>query len=81
MINHDKCVGCRMCFSACPFGAVEFDALWGKSVKCDLCGGDLECVSACKQGALVFTQPQTFQNSQMLQSALRATGGARLTRF
>lgn len=74
MINHDRCVGCRMCFSACPFGAVEFDAVWGKSVKCDLCGGDPECVRACKPGALEYTEPRVLQNTQMAQFALRTTG-------
>lgn len=47
----EKCVGCRMCVKACPFGAIAMD---GKVAvidlaKCTLCGA---CVEACKFSAI-----------------------------
>ncbi len=53
-VDEDRCVGCRMCIQACPFGAMGFDAEKGISEKCDLCGGDPECVKNCFYGALAF---------------------------
>jgi len=49
----DKCVGCKMCMLACPFGNISFYED-GKANKCDLCGGDPECVRFCARGALKF---------------------------
>ena len=47
-VDRMKCVGCRCCFNACPYGLPVFDAA-GKSVRCDGCGA---CVSVCANGAL-----------------------------
>lgn len=57
-----KCIGCRYCMMACPFGVPTFD--WFESLpyihKCTFCAdrldADLEtaCVEACPTGALKF---------------------------
>jgi carbon-monoxide dehydrogenase iron sulfur subunit len=52
--NEDKCVGCRSCVAACPFGGIS--SLRGKIVKCDLCDGDPTCVKYCSTGALVYEE-------------------------
>jgi Fe-S-cluster-containing dehydrogenase component len=54
IINHDKCVGCRMCMVGCPFGALLYDQDRKQIVKCELCGGDPQCVKFCASGALQF---------------------------
>ena len=71
MITLDKCIGCRLCVSACPFGAMGFDEERGKSYKCDLCGGEPECVRVCKEKALEFSDPFTFQKTLMVHAAAR----------
>jgi carbon-monoxide dehydrogenase iron sulfur subunit len=54
MIDYDQCIGCRMCVAVCPFGAIGFDSITGKVIKCDLCDGDPLCVRFCSYGALQF---------------------------
>jgi Fe-S-cluster-containing hydrogenase component 2 len=53
-IVDNRCVGCKVCTIACPFGTVNYDHTRGKVMKCDLCGGDPACVRACPTGAITF---------------------------
>ncbi len=57
MVHEDKCVGCKMCTLACPFGCITVSD--GHAKKCNLCGGDPECVKVCRAGALRFAEPQS----------------------
>jgi Fe-S-cluster-containing hydrogenase component 2 len=54
VLDEEKCIGCRACILACPFGAIGFD--YGKNIakKCDLCGGDPKCVAFCETHALRY---------------------------
>lgn len=54
VIDYDKCIGCRMCVAACPFGAMNFDSVAKRVAKCDLCDGDPECVKFCFYKALQY---------------------------
>lgn len=60
LIDQGKCIGCRLCEKACPYGAPQFDAAIKKMSKCDACagrlakGGNPACVDACPQRALEF---------------------------
>lgn len=49
-----KCIGCRMCTMACPFGNAVYDGATGSILKCDTCGGSPECVRFCPNGALEY---------------------------
>ena len=37
LIDEDKCIGCKLCSWACPYGAREFDQVVGVMKKCTLC--------------------------------------------
>lgn len=52
LIDEEKCVGCRSCQKACPYGMIIFEEEQKKSSKCDLCGGNPFCVQACPMHAL-----------------------------
>ena len=47
LIDQDACVGCKICLTACPFGAIQL-SVEGNVIKCDLCDGDPKCVQFCK---------------------------------
>ncbi|MDI6871167.1 MAG: 4Fe-4S dicluster domain-containing protein [Bacillota bacterium] len=55
-IDQDRCIGCKMCIMACPFGAPVSVPETGKVTKCDLCQGEPECVSFCQWGALEYVE-------------------------
>ncbi len=37
LIDEDKCIGCKLCSWACPYGAREYDYASGTMKKCTLC--------------------------------------------
>ncbi len=60
--DSDKCIGCRYCQYACPFGVPTYD--WDNPLglihKCQMCfqrtahGEEPACIAACPNGALRF---------------------------
>jgi heterodisulfide reductase subunit A len=63
-VNEERCGGCRICLSACPYQAIHFDTEKNVSVINDvLCKGCGVCACGCPAGAIVnnhFTQEQLF---------------------
>lgn len=53
-VDYERCIGCRMCIPACPFGNMLWDEAYHRVAKCDLCGGDPKCVPFCPTGALQY---------------------------
>lgn len=59
-VDSEKCIGCRYCEWACPYGAPHFDEAVGIMTKCNFCqdllaeGGAPACVEACVMRALDF---------------------------
>lgn len=66
--DSSKCIGCRYCQYACPFGvpAYEWDNVFGLISKCQMCfqrvadGQQPACVAACPNGALHFGKRQAL---------------------
>ena len=66
LIDANKCIGCKLCSWACPYGAREYSEVLGVMQKCTLCvdriyneSFDVEdrspaCVQACPTGARHF---------------------------
>lgn len=76
VINSNKCIGCKMCVSACPFGAMGFDEDRGQAFKCDLCGGDPACVASCDRKALIYRDSAHLYLPQMRNIAGKLCGAA-----
>ena len=72
----DKCVGCKVCTIACPFGTVNYNQATGKVAKCDLCGGDPQCVAACPTDAITFIDADATGLDRMRASAAKSLSGA-----
>jgi anaerobic dimethyl sulfoxide reductase subunit B (iron-sulfur subunit) len=59
-VDEDKCIGCRYCEWACPYGAPQYDNIEGTMTKCNLCydyveeGRNPSCVDACPMRVLDF---------------------------
>ena len=73
-VDDNKCVGCKMCVLACPFGSIQLYPEVGKAEKCDLClsiDGDPECVKFCAPRALEFVDEDTSVKAKILATAKR----------
>ena len=57
-VIEDKCVGCKVCTIACPYGTINYNDKSGKVTKCNLCDGDPKCADACPTGAIVYAELQ-----------------------
>lgn len=58
-IIKEKCVGCKKCVGACPFGAIEIkDKKADINDKCTLCGS---CSDSCKFSAINFVRDEIVQ--------------------
>jgi len=56
IVNYDRCIVCRTCMVACPFGAINFDPYDKKVISCDLCDGEPLCALFCEPGAIKYVE-------------------------
>ncbi len=75
----ERCVGCKVCTIACPFGTINYSQDTGKVIKCDLCGGDPACVGACPTAAITYVDADSTGIDRMRAWAQRGIAGAAAT--
>jgi Fe-S-cluster-containing hydrogenase component 2 len=64
-----RIIGCKMCVSACPFGAMGWNPKRGRVFKCDLCHGDPQCVRFCDVKAVDYVETSSLCCDRMRDAA------------
>jgi len=88
LVDYDKCIGCKYCSWACPYGAREFDEKQKVMKKCTLCVDRIydaalperdrrpACVLACPTSARLFGD--IHDPASAVSVAIRESGGYQL---
>jgi len=58
-IDPEKCIGCKMCVMACPFGNITFSRTAKTAIKCDQCKGEPLCAEFCPTKAIEYLPADT----------------------
>ena len=62
-VTDSKCVGCKVCTIACPYGTINYSQETQKVVKCDLCSGNPQCAEACPTDAIIYDVPTAAEQA------------------
>ena len=77
LVEAARCIGCRMCVQACPFGVITLRGDGKGVLKCDLCverlaaGQEPACVAACPTKALRFVEEEDANRVKRRKAAER----------
>ena len=63
-VDEAKCIGCRECLLACPFGAVAIHPQRRKVFVCDTCEGEPACMVNCIAGAITWESPEMLAQAR-----------------
>jgi anaerobic carbon-monoxide dehydrogenase iron sulfur subunit len=71
IVRHDKerCMGCKTCVAACPFGGISFSTESKQIFKCEQCNGDPQCVRFCLDHAITYVDPDTVSSRRKREKA------------
>ena len=72
----NKCIVCKQCVIACPWGSIKLNHTGREIIKCDLCGGDPECVKVCQAKALEYVEVEDMVLDKRFRSATRLKSSA-----
>ncbi|HYG60245.1 MAG TPA: 4Fe-4S dicluster domain-containing protein, partial [Symbiobacteriaceae bacterium] len=78
--DEEKCVGCRNCTLACPFGIPKFDFNENIMYKCDLChertsqGSAPMCASVCPARTIQWIELDEAMEKRRLKIAAKIVG-------
>ena len=70
LVEQARCIGCKSCMVACPFGAMQVRVVEDRvqALKCDLCmhrEGGPACVEACPTHALRCIEPARLRAERL----------------
>jgi Fe-S-cluster-containing dehydrogenase component len=75
-IDRERCIGCKECMEACPFGAMQYDDDADTAIKCDLCldriasGLAPACSSVCPTGCISWGDSRAI-SERLVSEAVR----------
>jgi len=72
VVDEDKCAGCQVCISVCPYNAVSLNERGCAEVNPALCKGCGTCTSTCASGAISSQHYTDGQISAMINEYLSA---------
>jgi len=76
VINDERCIGCKLCVIACPFGSISVRG--NRPIKCDLCGGDPFCATICPTHAIFFDEEFKSGSEKRIELVKRFLSGERV---
>ncbi len=70
LVEQSRCIGCKSCMIACPFGAMQVTRIDARTqaLKCDLCQHretGPACVEACPTNALTCVNPARLREQRL----------------
>lgn len=74
VVDEDKCAGCQVCISVCPYNAVALNERGRAEVNPALCKGCGTCTSTCASGAISSQHYTDGQISAMIKEYLSVQG-------
>ena len=76
-VDYDICIGCRTCVGVCPFGAMSFNTIDRRVLKCDHCDGDPQCVRFCEVKAVEFIEADDVSLIKSRKAAQRVSAAGK----
>jgi anaerobic carbon-monoxide dehydrogenase iron sulfur subunit len=82
LIENEKCIGCKLCLMACPFGVITLERSGKAAIKCDMCierakrGEQPACVTGCPTNAMQLVELDEVlrEKRKKAVAVLRSTG-------